>query len=426
MAMNFSPSERQRELRAKSREFARDVLRGAKSAAESLPTPEERFIATRPVYERLVAEGFLRACIPESAGGAGHGLIDTAVVMEELYCENASVALTLLGTVLGLQPVLIGGTPDQQKRLLAPFLVESGAPLAGFCSSEPGGSANAAAPAPGAGVRTRAARVDDRWIITGTKKWVSSATGWDRLGADLLCVVCRTEPAVTSGAARTPPDAPSDRAVSIIAVEKPFDGLVLDRIIETPGHRAHLLPEFSFHDVAAPQENLLGDEGAGLRLGGASFAGAAALIGMLGVALMRTAFEHSLRFARTERRAGIVPILEHQAVGYALADAKMSIETARALSWRACCAVDAGHPAAQELANYSKIFGSETAVRVITDLMRVVGVESYDLVDPLNGLLQDALVLPIFAGGNTGVRRRALHALFLNPEYDPLAAYDAT
>lgn len=104
----------------------------------------------------------------------------------------------------------------------------------------------------------------------------------------------------------------------------------------------------------------------------------------------------------------------------------MSIEAARTLSWRACCAVDSGHPATGELANYSKIFGSETAVRVITDLMRVVGVDSYDTGDPLNGLLQDALALPIFAGGNMGVRRRALHAMFQNPDYDPLTAYDAT
>ncbi|WP_275293602.1 acyl-CoA dehydrogenase family protein [Amycolatopsis sp. La24] len=175
-----------------------------------------------------------------------------------------------------------------------------------------------------------------------------------------------------------------------------------------------------------PHANLLGEEGAGLRLSGASFTGAAALIGMLGVALMRTAFEHALDFARSERRGGIVPIVEHQAVGYALADAKMSIETARALSWRACHAVDAGHPAAPELANYSKIFGSETAVRVITELMRVVGVDSYEEADPLNGLLQDALVLPLFAGGNLGGRRRALHAMLQQPGYDPLTAYDAT
>jgi butyryl-CoA dehydrogenase len=409
--MSFELTERQRDLRTTARAFARDVLRDARVSAEKLPTAEERFEATRPAYEQAVAAGFLRACVPTADGGDNEGLLDTAVLMEELYCENPSIALTLLATVLGFQPVVAAGNPEQRKRLLAPFLETTGAPLAAFCSSEPGGSANAAAPPPAEGLRTRAVRADGRGEINGRKKWVSSATGWQRGVADLLCIVCRTDP-----------DAPADRGISVIAVEKPTSGVTLDRVIESPGYRSHLLPEFSFHDLAAPEENLLGDEGGGLRVVGASFLGATALIGLLGVALLRAAFDHTLHFARTERRGGAVPILEHQAVGYALADAKTSIEAVRALSLRACHAVDAGHPAMAELANHAKIFGSETAVRVITDLMRVVGVDSYDDVDPLNALLQDALVLPLFSGGNMGVRRRALHGLLLNPDYDPLTA----
>jgi butyryl-CoA dehydrogenase len=396
-------SGRQRELRSRSRQVAVDVLRDVKTAAEGLPSPQERFAATKPAYEKLVADGLLRACLPRSAGGDSQGLLDTAIVAEELYCGNPSVALTLLGTVLGLQPVLAGGTGEQQQRLLAPFLSGAGAPLAAFCSSEPGG-----------GLRSYAYRHGDHWIINGRKKWVSSATGWDGKGADLLCVVCRTDR-----------QAPPEQGASVIVVEKPAEGIVLERVIDSPGYRAHLLPEFSLHDVTASAQNLLGREGAGLALSGQSFTGAAAPVGVFGVALLRSAFDHTLRFARTERRGGSGPVIEHQAVGYALADAKTSIEAARALSWRACRAVDAGHPAAPELANHAKIFGSETAVRVITDLMRVVGVDSYDDADPLNGLLQDALALPLLAGGNAGVRRRALHALLQSPGYNPLSAADA-
>ncbi|HZE67888.1 MAG TPA: acyl-CoA dehydrogenase family protein [Sporichthyaceae bacterium] len=405
--MGIELTDRQRELRTRARAVARSVLREAR-AAEQLATAEERFLATRPAYEQLIAAGFLRACLPTADGGDNESLLDTAVLMEELYAENPSVALTLLATVLGVQPVLAGGDQEQRKRLLAPFLETSGAPLAAFCSTEPGGSANPAAPPPGEGVRTRAVRAGDQWVINGRKKWVSSATGWQRDGADLLTVLCRTAE-----------DAPPGGGISMLAVVNP-SGVTLDRVIETSGYRAHLLPEFTFHDVATPAENLLGAEGGGLPLAGASFLGATAVVGLLGVALLRAAFEHTLHFARTERRGGTVPILEHQAVGYALADAKTSIEAVRALSLRACAAVDAGHPARVELAGHAKVFGSETAVRVITDLMRVVGVDSYDDLDPLNGLLQDALVLPLFAGGNLGVRRRALHALLLNPDYDSL------
>jgi butyryl-CoA dehydrogenase len=413
MAIDFTLTVEQRELQRASRKFAKEVLKEAEPA-ELLATPEARFAATRPTYETMVAAGYLRKCIPAPAGGDNAGLIDMAILAEEFYSVNPSVTLTMLGTVLGLLPILLGGTPDQCKRLLVPFLKTSGAPLAGFCSSEPGGSANAGSPPPGEGVRTTARREGDGWSINGRKKWVSSATGWNREGADVLCVVCRTDPT-----------APPETAISIIAVEGPVSGLLFERAIDTIGHRAHLVPEFSLRNVMAPHHNLLGQEGAGLMLTAAAFTGTAALVGIFGVALMRAAFEFALHFARIEKRGGVQPIIEHQAVGYALADAKTTIEAARYLSWRACHALDTQSPAAEELAVQAKIFGSESAVRVITDLMRVVGIESYDHQAPFGRLLQDALALPIFDGGNVGVRRRQLHAMFRRTDYDPLTASGA-
>src|ERR1700756_800187 len=193
MAIDFTLTEQQRDLQRTSRRFAKEVLSEAK-AAETLPTPEERFLATKPTYEAMVAAGYLRKCIPAPAGGGSGGFGEMAILAEEFYSVNSSVTLTMLGTVLGLLPILLGGTPEQCGRLLAPFLKTSGTPLAGFCSSEPGGSANAASPPPGEGVRTTAKREGDNWVINGRKKWVSSATGWNRAGADVLCVVCQTDP----------------------------------------------------------------------------------------------------------------------------------------------------------------------------------------------------------------------------------------
>jgi butyryl-CoA dehydrogenase len=205
-----------------------------------------------------------------------------------------------------------------------------------------------------------------------------------------------------------------------MVVERPASGLVFERAIDSMGHRAHLLPQFSLRGVGVPGDNILGSLGGGLALTGACFTGAAALVGVFAVALMRAAFEFTLGFARNERRGGTQPIIEHQAVGYVLADAKTAIEATRCLCWRACHAVDMQSPGAQELAIEAKVHGSETAVRVLTDLMRVVGVESYDHALPLGRLLQDALALPLFGGGNIGVRRRQLHAILKRPEYDPL------
>ena len=220
MAVDFRLTARQRELQLHSRQFAREVLASALEA-EMLPTAEQRFAATKPAYEAMIAAGFLRKCIPLAAGGESAGLIDTAIMVEELYAVNASVTLTLIGTLLGLLPLLIGGSQKQKDRLLPRFLERAGAPLAGFCATEPGGSANPGSPAPGEGVRTMAVLRDDRWIIEGRKSWVSSATGWDRRGADLLTVLCRTDS-----------DAPAERGISVMIVERPASGLIFERAID--------------------------------------------------------------------------------------------------------------------------------------------------------------------------------------------------
>lgn len=413
MAIDFTLSQQQRMLQSKSREFAAEVLAPAKDA-EMQSTPEQRFLATRPAYEAMVKEGFLRRCIPSATGGDSAGLVDLAIMIEELYSGNASLTLTMLGTVLGLLPILRAGTQEQRDRLLSPFLKTTGAPLAAFCSTEPGGSANAASPPPGDGVRTLASHDGKNWVINGEKKWVSSATGWDRQGADLLCVVCRTDPGALP-----------ESGISIIAVECPTPGLALERAIDSVGHRAHLLPQFRLADVRAPANNLIGEEGGGLAVAAASFVGMGALVGIFGVALIRAAFDFTLQFARTERRGAADPIIEHPVVGYALADAKTVLDSTRFLSWAACHAVDTRAAAAAELDLQAKIYGSEAAVRVITDLMRVVGVDSYDHNLPLAQLLQDALALPVFGGGNVGVRRRQLHTIMKQPDYDPLATCSA-
>ena len=414
MPIDFTLTPEQRELQLSARRFASDMLSQVKAATDHLPTPQARFAATRPIYAELVKAGFLRRMVPMPFGGGGTGMLDMAIVAEEFHSVDVNVSLTMFATLLGLLPVCFGGTAEQQRDLLGPFLEPSGTPLAALCNSEPGGSANFSSPVPGDGVRTTAKLDGGEWVIHGTKQWVSSATGWDGQGADLLTVVCRTD--------RT---APPERAISVLAVPKPR-GIVLERAHESMGHRAHLTPRFRLNGVRTAASNALGPVGGGKGLVDASFTGTAALVGVFGTALMRAAFRFSLRFAQSQRRGGVLPIIEHQAVGYALADAKTALEATRYLNWRACHALDNQLPGATELALQAKIFGSETAVRVITDLMRVVGIDSYDHELPMAGWLQDALVLPIFDGGNMGVRRRQLHDLLKDPDFDPLAAAAAT
>src|SRR6266404_1799487 len=135
MPIDITLNDNQRRLRREARQFAKDVLSGVPVATRDLPSPIERFVATRPFYERLVAEGFLRKCIPVSVGGDCAGLVDLAILAEEFYTVDCNVSLTMLSTMLGLTPLVVGGTPEQRQRFLQPFLATKGAPLAAFALS---------------------------------------------------------------------------------------------------------------------------------------------------------------------------------------------------------------------------------------------------------------------------------------------------
>src|SRR5260370_26533146 len=209
--------------------------------------------------------------------------------------------------MLGLFPVLLGGTPEQAARIFAPFVARQGAPLAAFALSEPGGSANFAAPAPAEGVRTQARLEGGNWIISGAKKWVSSGTGWDGNGADLLTVVCRTDP-----------DAPPESGISVIAVHGPAEGIVLDHAIDSVGHRAHPQPQFRLNDVHTPADHLIGPRGGGKARAEACFTGTAPIVRFFAVGLMPAAFDCALNFAKTEKRGGAAPIISHQAAPHPL------------------------------------------------------------------------------------------------------------
>jgi butyryl-CoA dehydrogenase len=411
MPIDFTLTDEQRELQRTAGDVARRALGDADAATRHLPTPQKRFAATRPMYEELVRAGLLRALVPVPLGGTGTGVVDLALLAEELVAVDASVSLTLFATALGFTPILVAGTPEQQERFLAPFVTGEGTPLAAFGFSEPQGSANYAAPEPGAGLRTLAVRDGDDWVITGAKQWVSNATGWDGEGADLTCVVARTDL-----------DVPPAESCVVVAVPRPERGLEVLGAFDSVGHRAHLTPRLRYDGVRVPAGNALGEPGSGVGIVEATFGMTAAVVGAFSVGLMRAAFDEALRFAREERRAGAVPILEHQAVGDLLTDVRAKIEAVRALTWRAAHALDTGSPAALELAVQTKVFGSETAFGAIYDLMRAVGISSYSHDLPFGRLLQDVLAYPLFDGGNMGVRRRQLHAMLRDPAYDPLAS----
>lgn len=407
MPVSFSLSPEQEQLKHGARQFAEAHLRDLADAVRAEPDPLRRALLARPAFEKAVEAGFLKGFVPVPFGGAAAGGVDAAILIEEWAAHSPDFVISMAGPLIALAPVYQVGTPEQIERFVAPFLADAGAPVAAMAYSEPGGSANFDLPAPAEGTRTTAVDDGDHWIVNGRKAWASHLPGWDGDGPDVMTIVCRTPGGVSLVVAER------EHLAGHIEVEQYYD---------LPGLRGCLTARIRLVDVRVPKANLLGAEGQGVELTRNAFVGSGASIGTFAVAAMRQAFDVAHRFATTERRGGTVPIIEHQAVADVLTDAKARIEAVRLLSWRALDAALSGHPSGLEWALHAKVFGSETGVDVINDLIKLVGVSAYDHDFPLVRYLHDALAYPVIEGSNIGVRRRQMQALLMTDGYDALAA----
>jgi alkylation response protein AidB-like acyl-CoA dehydrogenase len=416
MPIDFTLSAEQNTLQAGVRQFAKEHLSGAYASYSHLSPGKERFQATRPIYEKAVAAGMIAGQIPPPLGGKAGSLIDAALIGEEFYAVESSASLTILGTGLGLAALILHGSPEQHKKYLKPFLDSSSlAPLASLVSSEFGGSANAFGDDGGAGIQTVAVLEGDEWVISGEKAWATNCAGWDYGGADLQCVVCRTE--------KTGPPSASGAIILVTRQDinrNPKGAYEVIEDIETIGHTAVCGPRIRFNELRVHNSNILGKPGDGPRMLATTFTTSAALVCAASVGIMRATFDAALNFSKSDRRGGRDPIINHQSVADLLIDIKMRMETSRYLCWKALHNIETRGDG--ELAYMAKIYGSECAVQSVYDAMRVVGVTSYSVKMPFGRLMEDALCMPIFDGGNVGVRRRQLQKLMTEAGYDPQSA----
>ena len=155
-------------LRSSVRYFARNILATAPGIYDHLPTQTTRFRSTLPIYQSAVCAGLIKNQIPIPLGGSSSSMLDAAVLVEELYAAEPSTALTILGTGLGLTPLILAGNREQHERLLKPFTRQEGERLASFVHSEPGGTANWLHVG-SMGLQTTAYKDGDEWIVNGEK-----------------------------------------------------------------------------------------------------------------------------------------------------------------------------------------------------------------------------------------------------------------
>jgi alkylation response protein AidB-like acyl-CoA dehydrogenase len=364
--VNFDLSPEHELVRSTVRTFAEERVA---PAAEELDR-EHRF--PYELVRELAELGLMGMPIPEEYGGGGSDTLAYAIAIEELTRVDSSVAITVAAhTSLGTMPIFLFGS-EEQKREWLPRLA-SGEQLAAFGLTEPGAGSDAGA------TLTRAELRDGRWVINGSKIFITNA------GTDISGLVTIT--ALTG-----------DGEVSNIIVPNGTSGYEISPPMRKLGWRASDTRELSFKDVAVPEGNLLGPRGAGFRQFLEILDGGRISVAAMGVGLAQGAYDLAFKYAQEREQFGR-PIARFQAVQFQLADMAVEIEAGRNLVYKAAWLKDEGRPFAKEAA-MAKLYTGELSHRVANSALQIHGGYGFMDESAISRLYRDQKILEIGEGTN--------------------------
>ena len=328
------------------------------------------------LVERLKELGLFGATIPEAYGGIGLDCTTYALIIEELARGWISIAGVLNSHLIMAHAVSRFGTEEQKRTWLARFA--TGERRGGLALSEADAGTDVQA------IRTVALRDGDRYIVNGTKMWITNA----RHG-NTFAMLAKTDPSAD----------PPHRGMSLFLIEKGHPGFQVSRDIKKLGYKGVKTCELIFEDFEVPAENLIGgEEGRGFQqvMGGLEVG--RINVAARGVGLARACLEASLRYAQ-ERKTFGKPIGEHQLIQEKLADMATRLEAARMLTYAAAQAKDRGERVDME-AGMAKLFATELAMDAALEAMRIHGGYGYTLEFPIERYFRDAPLLIIGEGTN--------------------------
>lgn len=350
-------------FRDQARDLALETL--APLAAEI--DAEARF--PRQHLAPLAQRGLLSVAVPKAWGGGGGDTVAAVLAAEELASACAATAAVAGVQNLVCDPLLRFGS-DAQKQAWLPALAR-GEKIAGFALTEDGGSGPA-------GVASLARRDGEGYLLRGGKSFVTCGPV-----ADLVLVFALTQPGVVD-------------SLSAFLVPTATSGVSRGRPHAKLGLRGAVSSALAFEDVRLPASALLGGEGGGREVLRFALDGGRILAAALAVGIGRGAFVAATRYAQT-RRANGSAIAEHQAVQFKLAEMSTHLDAARLLTWRAAAARDAG-AAVSAHAAMAKLVASETATRVASDAVSVLGGNGCLADYPVERSFRDAKVTEIYEG----------------------------
>ncbi|HYA91862.1 MAG TPA: acyl-CoA dehydrogenase family protein [Thermodesulfobacteriota bacterium] len=363
--IGFDLSPEQNSLQEKARRFSKEVI---------LPVAAQHDRdGTFPldIMERAHKEGFFTPLVPKKYGGQGLGLLDTCIISEELAAGCMGIYVSIFVSTLALYPIIKFGTEDQKERFLKPFCSKFS--IASYCLSEVTGGSDPAS------MRTTAVLDGDHYLLNGAKMWVTNG-GY----ADFYVVFATTDPSK------------KHKGIISLIVPSHLDGLSHGEPIDKMGQRASNTTSLTFKNVRVPKKNLLGGGGEGFKKAMAALDITRPVVAIGSVGLARTALELATQYAKRRIQFG-VPIAQHQAVQFMLADMAKDIEAARLLVWKAAWLADQGVRNSKEAA-IAKAFAADMAMRVTTDAVQIYGGMGYTKWHPVEKLMRDAKVIQIYEG----------------------------
>ncbi len=347
--MDFELSDELTALQETCRRIAQDKVKPrAREIDESEEYPQD-------LFEVFADAGLLGLCIPTEIGGSGAGILGLTIAIEEVAKYSNAAALMLLLTRLPTGPVMIAGSEEQNARYVGP--IADGSQRAAFCLSEPQAGSDVM------GMRTKAVRDGDDWVLNGTKCWISGVAQ-----ADWYTVFAKTAPDVTSR---------DHDSITAFVVERGWDGVEVGSLDRKMGVRGVATGELLLTDARVPAANVVGEVG-GFRLAMLGLNSMRPIVAARGIGLAEGALMYATEYVK-ERAAFTKTIADFQGIQWEIAKVATEIEAARLLTYRAAWLADQGRFTKEWVPYLSmaKYYATELAVRASDVSLQLLGAAGY-------------------------------------------------
>jgi len=363
--IDFTLTDDQKQLQELARKFAKEEI----IPKAALHDKEGKF--PHEIVVKAWEVGLMNTHIPSDFGGLGLGVLDGAIIAEELAYGCTGICTALEGNSLASAPVIVAGNDEQKKEFLGMLTAEP--KLAAYCVTEPGAGSDVS------GIRTLAKKDGSDYVIDGAKMWITNASV-----ASWYFVLAYTDPAA------------KHKGMSGFLVPASMKGITVGKKEWNMGQRASDTRGITFEGVRIPERYRLGKEGDGFKIAMSAFDHTRPTVASGAVGLARRAMDESVAYSTTRKAFG-APIATYQAISFMIAEMGMNIEAARMLVWRAATEIDAGRRNTMYAA-FAKAFASDMAMKVATDAVQVFGGYGYSEEYPVEKLMRDAKLYQIYEG----------------------------